>query len=116
VRPGRLKYLEHLLCEQPVLQAVSNTITFSDLKAPVYPRLALGAAWNEVCYNIHFYHGSACWLWILCLLIIWIETMGDMQLSKAELTAWLNQVVNTGASLSQMKLYLHELFAARTMI
>ncbi|CAM6015305.1 unnamed protein product [Sphagnum balticum] len=32
----------------PVLRAVSNTITFSDLKAPVYPRLALGAAWNEI--------------------------------------------------------------------
>jgi hypothetical protein len=42
--------------------------------------------------------------------------MGDIQLSKAESTAWLNQVVNTGASLSEMKLYPHKAFAAHTMI
>ncbi|XP_024356761.1 nucleotide pyrophosphatase/phosphodiesterase isoform X2 [Physcomitrium patens] len=32
----------------PVLLAVSNTITFADLKAPVWPRLAMGKNWNEM--------------------------------------------------------------------
>ncbi|KAI3976694.1 hypothetical protein MKX01_008552, partial [Papaver californicum] len=32
----------------PELIAVSNTVTFKNLNAPVYPRLAQGKAWNEV--------------------------------------------------------------------
>ncbi|KAF3774233.1 putative inactive purple acid phosphatase 24 [Nymphaea thermarum] len=32
---------------QPKLIAVSNTITFANPKAPVYPRLAQGKSWNE---------------------------------------------------------------------
>ncbi|KAJ7530890.1 hypothetical protein O6H91_14G023600 [Diphasiastrum complanatum] len=34
--------------DKPVLLAVSNVVTFTDPKAPVYPRLALGQAWNEI--------------------------------------------------------------------
>ena len=33
---------------QPVLVAVSNVITFSNPKAPLYARLAHGKLWNEV--------------------------------------------------------------------
>jgi hypothetical protein len=33
---------------QPKLVAVSSKIAFANPKAPVYPRLALGKAWNEV--------------------------------------------------------------------
>jgi hypothetical protein len=33
---------------QPKLIAMSNKIAFANPKAPVYPRLALGKAWNEV--------------------------------------------------------------------
>ncbi|KAJ3669611.1 hypothetical protein LUZ60_011561 [Juncus effusus] len=33
---------------KPVLVAVSNTISFINPKAPVYPRLALGKSWNEM--------------------------------------------------------------------
>ena len=33
---------------QPVLVAVSNSITFANPKAPLYPRLANGKLWNEV--------------------------------------------------------------------
>lgn len=32
----------------PVLLALSNTITFADLKAPLWPRLAMGKNWNEM--------------------------------------------------------------------
>ncbi|KAJ7299515.1 hypothetical protein O6H91_Y217500 [Diphasiastrum complanatum] len=32
----------------PVLLAVSNTVTFADPKRPAYPRLAIGNVWNEV--------------------------------------------------------------------
>lgn len=32
----------------PVLEAVSNTITFADTDAPVYPRLALGSTWDQM--------------------------------------------------------------------
>ncbi|XP_024519072.1 nucleotide pyrophosphatase/phosphodiesterase, partial [Selaginella moellendorffii] len=32
---------------EPVLIAVSNVVTFDDLKMPLYPRLAQGRAWNE---------------------------------------------------------------------
>lgn len=39
----------HLFCFlQPVLLAISNTVAFADLKAPVWPRLAMGKSWNEV--------------------------------------------------------------------
>jgi hypothetical protein len=34
---------------QPVLEAVSNTVTFSNLKAPVFLQLAIGSTWDEVC-------------------------------------------------------------------
>jgi hypothetical protein len=30
----------------PVLEAISNTISFTDADAPVYPRLALGSSWD----------------------------------------------------------------------
>lgn len=33
---------------QPKLIAVSETVTFANPKAPVYPRLAQGKSWNEV--------------------------------------------------------------------
>ena len=33
---------------QPKLVAVSNHISFANPKAPLYPRLALGKAWDEV--------------------------------------------------------------------
>ncbi|KAJ4778923.1 Purple acid phosphatase [Rhynchospora pubera] len=33
---------------KPVLVAVSNTISFVNPKAPVFPRLALGKQWNEI--------------------------------------------------------------------
>ncbi|XP_074564958.1 nucleotide pyrophosphatase/phosphodiesterase-like [Curcuma longa] len=34
--------------ENPKLIAISNVISFSNPKAPVYPRLALGKSWNEM--------------------------------------------------------------------
>lgn len=37
-----------VLSLQPQLLAVSNSISFVNPKAPVYPRLALGKSWNEV--------------------------------------------------------------------
>ncbi|KAM0060094.1 putative phosphodiesterase I [Helianthus debilis subsp. tardiflorus] len=33
---------------KPELKAVSNTITFANPKAPLYPRLALGKSWDEM--------------------------------------------------------------------
>jgi hypothetical protein len=48
---------------QPKLVAVSSKIAFANPKAPVYPRLALGKAWNEVgfflaplCFHTDKYH------------------------------------------------------------
>jgi hypothetical protein len=35
-------------CEQPVLEAVSNKISFKNPNAPVWPRLALGQEWDTV--------------------------------------------------------------------
>ncbi|KAG0631433.1 hypothetical protein M758_1G252900 [Ceratodon purpureus] len=32
----------------PVLEAISNTISFADTNAPVYPRLALGSTWDQM--------------------------------------------------------------------
>ncbi|KAG0605547.1 hypothetical protein M758_9G067500 [Ceratodon purpureus] len=32
----------------PVLLAISNTVTFADLKAPAWPRLAVGKSWNQM--------------------------------------------------------------------
>jgi len=42
--------LTNLFCTvQPKLLAISNTISFANPKAPLYPRLAQGKLWNEVC-------------------------------------------------------------------
>lgn len=38
--------------KQPVLEAISNTISFADTNAPVYPRLALGSTWDQVSGSI----------------------------------------------------------------
>lgn len=35
---------------QPRLVSVSNSISFANPKAPVYPRLALGKSWDEVSF------------------------------------------------------------------
>lgn len=51
----------HLLWLQPKLVAVSNSVSFANPKAPLYPRLSQGKSWNEVsfiaskslsCFNI----------------------------------------------------------------
>lgn len=40
-------------CEQPVLEAVSNKISFKNPNAPVWPRLALGEEWDTVSSQHH---------------------------------------------------------------
>lgn len=40
-------------CEQPVLEAVSNKISFKNPNAPVWPRLALGEEWDTVSSQRH---------------------------------------------------------------
>lgn len=43
-----IKQMIEYLMLQPKLVAVSNSVSFANPKAPLYPRLALGKAWNEV--------------------------------------------------------------------
>lgn len=40
--------INHLNSLQPKLVAVSNSISFANPKAPLYPRLAQGKSWDEV--------------------------------------------------------------------
>jgi hypothetical protein len=54
-------------CEQPVLEAVSNTISFKNPNAPVWPRLALGKEWDTVSSQ---HHVSLCLSQMLRLLKI----------------------------------------------
>ncbi|MFS8000543.1 putative phosphodiesterase I [Helianthus anomalus] len=44
----------NIVIMQPELKAVSNTITFANPKAPLYPRLALGKSWDEVTFFFFF--------------------------------------------------------------
>ncbi|KAJ0938580.1 putative phosphodiesterase I [Helianthus annuus] len=46
--------------ENPTLVAVSNPISFANPKAPVYPRLAHGKAWDEVFFCISFLFSFSC--------------------------------------------------------
>lgn len=55
-------------CEQPVLEAVSNTISFKNPNAPVWPRLALGKEWDTVSSQHHVSLCLSQMLWLLKIL------------------------------------------------
>lgn len=68
---------------QPKLVAVSNVISFANPKAPVYPRLALGKAWNEVSFLFRWWFFAYC---SRCSLFLCLQVEFEMEI------VWLSRI------------------------